>query len=218
MRFFRKDGHDWQKKKDGKTVRETHEKLKVGNVELLNCYYAHAARDDRFQRRCYWLLNSDEGVVLVHYLHVTQKAAMQEAAAFGQPSGGSGSGSPRVPVPLGPPGAGGVHRVRSGGDVSSLGAPGSYHHQQAGQQSHGFAPHGFAPHGYAPHGGFGAHAPYQSHGHLPDSRHAFAGGGSGVSHANVAAAAAHQYQRDDPWFNGALQIRRRGRTKRGVGT
>ena len=81
MRFFRKDGHDWQKKKDGKTVRETHEKLKVGNVELLNCYYAHAARDDRFQRRCYWLLNSDEGVVLVHYLRVTHKAAAQTAAA-----------------------------------------------------------------------------------------------------------------------------------------
>ena len=29
MRFFRKDGHDWRKKADGKTVRETHEKLKV---------------------------------------------------------------------------------------------------------------------------------------------------------------------------------------------
>ena len=71
MRFFRKDGHEWQKKKDGKTVRETHEKLKVGNVELLNCYYAHHASDGTFQRRCYWLLNSDEGVVLVHYLKVT---------------------------------------------------------------------------------------------------------------------------------------------------
>lgn len=29
VRFFRKDGHDWRKKSDGKTVRETHEKLKV---------------------------------------------------------------------------------------------------------------------------------------------------------------------------------------------
>lgn len=27
-RFFRKDGHNWRKKPDGKTVRETHEKLK----------------------------------------------------------------------------------------------------------------------------------------------------------------------------------------------
>lgn len=30
VRFFRKDGHSWRKKADGKTVRETHEKLKVG--------------------------------------------------------------------------------------------------------------------------------------------------------------------------------------------
>ena len=29
VRFFRKDGHSWRKKADGKTVRETHEKLKV---------------------------------------------------------------------------------------------------------------------------------------------------------------------------------------------
>ena len=28
-RFFRKDGHDWKKKGDGKTVKETHEKLKA---------------------------------------------------------------------------------------------------------------------------------------------------------------------------------------------
>ncbi|OUS43224.1 CG-1 domain-domain-containing protein [Ostreococcus tauri] len=70
VRFFRKDGHNWQKKKDGKTVRETHEKLKVGTVELLNCYYTHCEDDPKFQRRCYWLLNMDEGAVLVHYLRV----------------------------------------------------------------------------------------------------------------------------------------------------
>ena len=27
-RFFRRDGHNWRKKPDGKTIRETHEKLK----------------------------------------------------------------------------------------------------------------------------------------------------------------------------------------------
>lgn len=31
VRFFRLDGHNWRKKHDGKTVRETHEKLKVRN-------------------------------------------------------------------------------------------------------------------------------------------------------------------------------------------
>jgi hypothetical protein len=29
VRFFRLDGHNWRKKNDNKTVRETHEKLKV---------------------------------------------------------------------------------------------------------------------------------------------------------------------------------------------
>jgi hypothetical protein len=29
VRFFRKDGHNWQKKRDNKTVKETHEKLKA---------------------------------------------------------------------------------------------------------------------------------------------------------------------------------------------
>lgn len=28
-RYFRRDGHQWRKKANGKTVRETHEKLKV---------------------------------------------------------------------------------------------------------------------------------------------------------------------------------------------
>ena len=32
VRFFRRDNHNWRKKADGKTVRETHEKLKVGQA------------------------------------------------------------------------------------------------------------------------------------------------------------------------------------------
>ena len=36
-RFFRKDGHDWRKKADGKTVKETHEKLKVCIIVHLCC-------------------------------------------------------------------------------------------------------------------------------------------------------------------------------------
>ena len=35
VRFFRKDGHSWRKKADGKTVRETHEKLKVLAFRLM---------------------------------------------------------------------------------------------------------------------------------------------------------------------------------------
>eukprot|EP00884_Botryococcus_braunii_P020462 jgi/Botrbrau1/709/Bobra.160_2s0032.1 len=72
VRYFRKDGHNWRKKADGKTVRETHEKLKVGKKEMLNCYYSHAEHTDslQLQRRCYWLLEGDDDVVLVHYLMV----------------------------------------------------------------------------------------------------------------------------------------------------
>ncbi|ONL94463.1 Calmodulin-binding transcription activator 2 [Zea mays] len=33
LRYFRKDGHSWRKKKDGKTVKEAHERLKG--------FYAH---------------------------------------------------------------------------------------------------------------------------------------------------------------------------------
>lgn len=86
VRFFRKDGHNWQKKKDGKTIRETHEKLKVGTVELLNCYYTHSEEDAKFQRRCYWLLNMDEGAVLVHYLTV-KKEPQRPSSGVATPGG-----------------------------------------------------------------------------------------------------------------------------------
>ncbi|KAL2231469.1 UNVERIFIED_CONTAM: Calmodulin-binding transcription activator 2, partial [Sesamum indicum] len=56
LRYFRKDGHNWRKKKDGKTVKEAHEKLKVGSVDMLHCYYAHGEDNENFQRRSYWLL------------------------------------------------------------------------------------------------------------------------------------------------------------------
>ncbi|KAM0901596.1 hypothetical protein ACQ4PT_019876 [Festuca glaucescens] len=71
LRYFRKDGHIWRKKKDGKTVKEAHEKLKVGSVDVLHCYYAHGEENENFQRRTYWLL--EEGfmnIVLVHYLDI----------------------------------------------------------------------------------------------------------------------------------------------------
>ncbi|CAL5349663.1 unnamed protein product [Camellia sinensis] len=68
LRFFRKDGHSWRKKKDGRTVGEAHERLKVGNAEALNCYYAHGEQNPKFQRRSYWMLDQAyEHIVLVHY-------------------------------------------------------------------------------------------------------------------------------------------------------
>ncbi|XP_024170288.1 calmodulin-binding transcription activator 2 isoform X1 [Rosa chinensis] len=68
LRYFRKDGHRWRKKKDGKTVKEAHEKLKAGSVDVLHCYYAHGEDNENFQRRSYWMLDTHlQHIVLVHY-------------------------------------------------------------------------------------------------------------------------------------------------------
>ncbi|KAM7280432.1 hypothetical protein ACFE04_007566 [Oxalis oulophora] len=68
LRNFRKDGHTWKKKNDGKTVKEAHEHLKVGNEERIHVYYAHGLDNPTFVRRCYWLLDkAQEHIVLVHY-------------------------------------------------------------------------------------------------------------------------------------------------------
>ncbi|CAH1454456.1 unnamed protein product [Lactuca virosa] len=68
LRNFRRDGHNWKKKKDGKTVKEAHEHLKVGSDERIHVYYAHGEDQSTFVRRCYWLLDKKlEHIVLVHY-------------------------------------------------------------------------------------------------------------------------------------------------------
>ncbi|XP_008793313.1 calmodulin-binding transcription activator 1-like [Phoenix dactylifera] len=73
LRYFRKDGHNWRKKRDGKTVREAHEKLKSGSVDVLHCYYAHGEDNENFQRRSYWMLDGQlEHIVLVHYRDVNE--------------------------------------------------------------------------------------------------------------------------------------------------
>jgi hypothetical protein len=71
LRYFRKDGHNWRKKRDGKTVKEAHERLKSGSIDVLHCYYAHGEENINFQRRSYWMLEEDYmHIVLVHYLEV----------------------------------------------------------------------------------------------------------------------------------------------------
>ena len=40
---FRKDGVNWKKKKGGKVVRENHERLKVGGVPTIKCFYTHSS-------------------------------------------------------------------------------------------------------------------------------------------------------------------------------
>ncbi|KAK4856459.1 hypothetical protein QYF36_017763 [Acer negundo] len=84
LRYFRKDGHRWRKKKDGKTVKEAHEKLKAGSVDVLHCYYAHGEVNEYFQRRSYWMLDAQlEHIVLVHYREVKEgyKSGVSRLAA-----------------------------------------------------------------------------------------------------------------------------------------
>ncbi|ONK63063.1 uncharacterized protein A4U43_C07F11030 [Asparagus officinalis] len=73
VRNFRKDGHCWRKKKDGITVREAHEKLKIGKELVLDCYYAHGEDNKNFRRRIYWLHDEKlENIVLVHYRDLSE--------------------------------------------------------------------------------------------------------------------------------------------------
>ncbi|KAJ8914467.1 hypothetical protein NQ315_011409 [Exocentrus adspersus] len=67
---YRRDGYCWKKRKDGKTTREDHMKLKVQGTECIYGCYVHSAILPTFHRRCYWLLQVNPDIVLVHYLNV----------------------------------------------------------------------------------------------------------------------------------------------------
>lgn len=49
-------------------MKESREKLVVGNVKLIYCSYATASRKESFRRRVYSLLDGDTDIALVHYL------------------------------------------------------------------------------------------------------------------------------------------------------
>ncbi|XP_038874570.1 calmodulin-binding transcription activator 4 [Benincasa hispida] len=94
LRFFRRDGHSWRKKRDGRTVGEAHERLKVGNAEALNCYYAHGEYNPNFQRRSYWMLDqSCDHIVLVHYRDISEGRSGTESVPQLSPASVSTSGS-----------------------------------------------------------------------------------------------------------------------------
>ena len=82
--------------RDGKTVREDHEKLKIDSIERLTCCYAHSEEMPTFHRRIYWLLPT---------------------AASAPGGGGSGGGSS-----AGADGGGGTAGGSSGAEASE-GAP-----------------------------------------------------------------------------------------------
>ncbi|KAI4344809.1 hypothetical protein L6164_011997 [Bauhinia variegata] len=98
LRNFRKDGHNWKKKKDGKTVKEAHEHLKVGNEERIHVYYAHGQDNASFVRRCYWLLDKSlEHIVLVHYRKTQEVQSSPVTPVY---SNSSSSSDPTAPLVL----------------------------------------------------------------------------------------------------------------------
>ncbi|KAG5632613.1 hypothetical protein H5410_004330 [Solanum commersonii] len=104
LRNFRKDGHNWKKKKDGKTVKEAHEHLKVGNDERIHVYYAHGEDLPTFVRRCYWLLDKSlEHIVLVHYRE-TQETRGAPATSVAKSSPATPVNSSSSSDPSDPPG------------------------------------------------------------------------------------------------------------------
>uniref|UniRef100_A0A8D8YD88 Calmodulin-binding transcription activator 1 n=1 Tax=Cacopsylla melanoneura TaxID=428564 RepID=A0A8D8YD88_9HEMI len=78
---YRRDGYCWKKRKDGKTTREDHMKLKVQGTECIYGCYVHSAILPTFHRRCYWLLQNPD-IVLVHYLNVPYPADDNKMAAM----------------------------------------------------------------------------------------------------------------------------------------
>lgn len=68
---YRQDGYCWKKRKNGRTTREDHMKLKVQGIECIYGCYVHSAILPTFHRRCYWLLENPD-IVLVHYLNQPQ--------------------------------------------------------------------------------------------------------------------------------------------------
>ncbi|CAD0201519.1 unnamed protein product [Chrysodeixis includens] len=59
---YRRDGYCWKKRKDGKTTREDHMKLKVQGTECIYGCYVHSAILPTFHRRCYWLLQKENEI------------------------------------------------------------------------------------------------------------------------------------------------------------
>ena len=76
---FRTDGHQWRTKKNGKSLQETHEKLKVHGKYQLVAYYSTNA-EGTLQRRVYSLIEDKERV-LVHYRTPSSQTVPQCDAA-----------------------------------------------------------------------------------------------------------------------------------------
>lgn len=73
---YRRDGYCWKKRKDGKTTREDHMKLKVQGTECIYGCYVHSAILATFHRRCYWLLQVPLSPTPFRSLHTTSPLSL----------------------------------------------------------------------------------------------------------------------------------------------
>ncbi|KAG6516295.1 hypothetical protein ZIOFF_026750 [Zingiber officinale] len=95
-RYFRKDGHNWRKKKDGKTVKEAHERLKVAMIwmyphtkklAVLICFIAIMLMAKRMKNfndaviGC-WKSMDLMHIVLVHYREVKEKPSFSRTTSL----------------------------------------------------------------------------------------------------------------------------------------
>lgn len=98
QRNFRIDGHNYEKRKDGRNLSESNEKLKVKGVECIRASYSFVLEPSlqqdgaqlRLARRCYWLLQEGRNhLVLIHYLREAKKADVAEKRKVKQQGDGA---------------------------------------------------------------------------------------------------------------------------------
>lgn len=70
VKNFKKDAYSWKRRKTGgaNSVREDRMNLKINGSDKIYGCYSHSSIISTFHRRCYWLLDKPD-LVLVHYLH-----------------------------------------------------------------------------------------------------------------------------------------------------
>jgi hypothetical protein len=83
VKNFKKDSYIWKRRKTGgaNSVREDRMCLKVNGVDCIYGCYSHSSIMPTFHRRCYWLLNKPE-IVLVHYLQTPNSETGESMIIF----------------------------------------------------------------------------------------------------------------------------------------
>ncbi|XP_028394321.1 calmodulin-binding transcription activator 2-like [Dendronephthya gigantea] len=72
-RSYHLDKYFWKTRKNSKSsARVDHSSLRIRGIECIYCSYVHSALVSTFHRRCYWLLENPD-IVLVHYLNIPDR-------------------------------------------------------------------------------------------------------------------------------------------------